>query len=515
MRSGGGGHHHQQRVDPREMLAKAEQSLRAGIMTTSDYNTLITELYKKYPDLNSSLDPRSRGETKPWYNQTDEFGRYEVQSTKLDYRDSMWIDEWDPKVARQRQQHAAPPPPPASTVVVQHDPRMHVDPHPRDIDRRKVAIPPPETTTTAPPPPSSAAPLPNIEGRDLKKILELALGKPVAPSPPPPPTTQPLPKNDSLYNSPKVFVMDDPAPTPTPPPSNPTPAMPPVMEPSSELVPVKLTDKEDDFDDSKLPRMEFNEQMCKIRNDQLVKRLYSGMPCTACGLRFLQSQTNRYADHLDFHYRQNRKEKEGSVATNRSWYYSATEWLQYEEIEDVEQRDKNAFDQNKQQNGANENGADQSNVEKMEEDNETEKNTVPISMGDNKCAVCHEKFDSFFHQDDEEWHYRDCVVDPKTGKLMHVQCANDADNILEESMLSRTESISSIENDQPIQKPEEDELEGIKSEPVAESMSQESMEVEIKAEIKAEVQEEDLYGDLAEEEAEGDNETNNESMITT
>ena len=74
---------------------------------------------------------------------------------------------------------------------------------------------------------------------------------------------------------------------------------------------------------------------------------------------------------------------------------------------------------------------------------------------------------------------------------MHVQCANDADNILEESMLSRTESISSIENDQPIQKPEEDELEGIKSEPVAESMeSQESMEVEIKAEIKAEVQEE-------------------------
>ena len=37
----------------------------------------------------------------------------------------------------------------------------------------------------------------------------------------------------------------------------------------------------------------------------------------------------------------------------------------------------------------------------MEEDNEQEKHTVPISMGDNKCAVCLEKFDSFFHQDDE------------------------------------------------------------------------------------------------------------------
>ena len=37
----------------------------------------------------------------------------------------------------------------------------------------------------------------------------------------------------------------------------------------------------------------------------------------------------------------------------------------------------------------------------MEEENESEKNTVAISMGDNKCAVCLEKFDSFFHQDDE------------------------------------------------------------------------------------------------------------------
>lgn len=40
-----------------------------------------------------------------------------------------------------------------------------------------------------------------------------------------------------------------------------------------------------------------------FRIESLVKRLYSGMPCTACGLRFLQSQTTRYADHLDFHYR--------------------------------------------------------------------------------------------------------------------------------------------------------------------------------------------------------------------
>ena len=47
---------------------------------------------------------------------------------------------------------------------------------------------------------------------------------------------------------------------------------------------------------------------------------------------------------------------------------------------------------------------------------------------------------------------------------MHVQCAADADNILEESMLSRTESISSI--DEP------------KNEVIKNETPSESMEVE-------------------------------------
>ena len=48
---------------------------------------------------------------------------------------------------------------------------------------------------------------------------------------------------------------------------------------------------------------------------------------------------------------------------------------------------------------------------------------------------------------------------------MHVQCAADADNILEESMLSRTESISSID---------EPKNEVLKSEAPSESMEVET-----------------------------------------
>ena len=48
-------------------------------MTQHEYDVFVGELFKKYPELREATrDPRSRGETKPWYNQTDEYGRYEV-----------------------------------------------------------------------------------------------------------------------------------------------------------------------------------------------------------------------------------------------------------------------------------------------------------------------------------------------------------------------------------------------------------------------------------------------------
>lgn len=42
-------------------------------------------------------------------------------------------------------------------------------------------------------------------------------------------------------------------------------------------------------------------------------------------MRFTTSQTDVYADHLDWHYRQNRTEKDVSrKVTHRRWYYSLT-----------------------------------------------------------------------------------------------------------------------------------------------------------------------------------------------
>jgi len=61
------------------------------------------------------------------------------------------------------------------------------------------------------------------------------------------------------------------------------------------------------------------------RYESVVTKLYTGIQCYSCGMRFTASQTDVYADHLDWHYRQNRSEKDVSrKVTHRRWYYTLT-----------------------------------------------------------------------------------------------------------------------------------------------------------------------------------------------
>ena len=61
------------------------------------------------------------------------------------------------------------------------------------------------------------------------------------------------------------------------------------------------------------------------RYESVVTKLYTGIQCYSCGMRFTSSQTDVYADHLDWHYRLNRSEKDVSrKVTHRRWYYTLT-----------------------------------------------------------------------------------------------------------------------------------------------------------------------------------------------
>lgn len=88
-------------------------------------------------------------------------------------------------------------------------------------------------------------------------------------------------------------------------------------------------------------------------------------------MRFTTAQTDMYADHLDWHFRQNHAGKVASKkVTHRRWYYSLTvrthtphgarrlapcgalrcndtlvvqDWIEFEEIADLEERAKSQF----------------------------------------------------------------------------------------------------------------------------------------------------------------------------
>lgn len=77
----------------------------------------------------------------------------------------------------------------------------------------------------------------------------------------------------------------------------------------------------------------------KIRQSALFGGLYSGMQCSSCGMRFSPEASMQYSQHLDWHFRQNRKGKRNiRVAASRRWYYALTDWKNYEELEDLEER---------------------------------------------------------------------------------------------------------------------------------------------------------------------------------
>ena len=46
----------------------------------------------------------------------------------------------------------------------------------------------------------------------------------------------------------------------------------------------------------------------------------------------------RYRKHLDWHFRQNRREKDGVKAVqSRKWFYEVDQWLDFEEINEVDE----------------------------------------------------------------------------------------------------------------------------------------------------------------------------------
>ena len=79
----------------------------------------------------------------------------------------------------------------------------------------------------------------------------------------------------------------------------------------------------------------------------------------------------------------------------------------YEEIEDVEKRAEPMDEQS---------GADHVNEKKETAVEEAKVKTLPVTAGESCCAVCGERFQTAYDDDEDEWHYQDVVIHKGSGK---------------------------------------------------------------------------------------------------
>ncbi|XP_070799058.1 pre-mRNA cleavage complex 2 protein Pcf11 [Pituophis catenifer annectens] len=189
-----------------------------------------------------------------------------------------------------------------------------------------------------------------------------------------------------------------------------------VSEVSTQPPPEEEEDDQDQNED--IPDLtNFVIEELKQRYDSIINRLYTGIQCYSCGMRFTTSQTDVYADHLDWHYRQNRTEKDVSrKITHRRWYYSLTDWIEFEEIADLEERAKSQFFEKVHEEVV---------LKTQEAAKEKEFQSVPAGPAgvDESCEICQEQFEQYWDEEEEEWHLKNAIRVEE--KIYHPSCYED------------------------------------------------------------------------------------------
>lgn len=195
-----------------------------------------------------------------------------------------------------------------------------------------------------------------------------------------------------------------------------------------------------------LPRQYLPLDIKKLQepHDFVIDQLYTGSRCTNCSLRFNDDESlgngkkTSYARHLDWHFRQNRRERgkpDGNsssstpVSHRQPYYYSLNLWILFKEVNDNVEEESEEDKTNNITNSLLTSNVDNldfakyrenisdfdgfldsisdNNATTSVEESSTKKVCTVTAEADTKlncCAVCNEKFEVKWEEDDEEWH---------------------------------------------------------------------------------------------------------------
>ncbi|XP_072317852.1 pre-mRNA cleavage complex 2 protein Pcf11 isoform X2 [Eucyclogobius newberryi] len=190
------------------------------------------------------------------------------------------------------------------------------------------------------------------------------------------------------------------------------PAAPPVVE--------EEEDEEEPAEDDLPDLTSFILDTMKHRYESVVTRLYTGNQCCLCSMRFTAAQTDLYADHLDWHFRQNHAGKVAAKKiTHRRWYYGLTDWVEFEEIADLEERAKSTFFEK-------ENEEEVQKTQAAAKEKEFQSVRATKDQVAELCEICQEPFETYWVEEEEDWFLKNALrVDDKN---FHPACFEDYQN---------------------------------------------------------------------------------------
>lgn len=197
----------------------------------------------------------------------------------------------------------------------------------------------------------------------------------------------------------------------------------------------KTPEKEKEPEPEVIPDLfDFKIEKLKTVYTRFADELYEGIQCSSCGIRFTVDDTEKYREHLDWHFRQNKREKDDyKVAKYRKWYYEMSEWIQYEENQGEEEKNRSNFFEN-MLNPVQEPSFVGSQGNKLIQ--------CPAAIGndtDDVCDICGDPFEQFWEEEEEEWHLRNAVR--VEGKTYHPVCYEDVKESVDVSSIDTPKEI--------------------------------------------------------------------------
>ncbi|XP_068021585.1 uncharacterized protein [Melanerpes formicivorus] len=156
---------------------------------------------------------------------------------------------------------------------------------------------------------------------------------------------------------------------------------------------------------------DFQVEELRQRYSSAINALHTGIQCGSCGVRLATSQG--YAEHLDWHYGQNRSRKAaGRAAAHRQWYCSSAEWIEFAAAADLQEPAKSQIFER----------AHEALLKARQAAKKDEMQSVPAGPAES-CEICQEQFEQYWDDEEEEWRLRNAIrVD---AKIYHPSCYKD------------------------------------------------------------------------------------------